>query len=207
MYKKAVEEFTAYRNRSHPNDPSKNYVTRETWLSLFSSAGHKKCLEIIWKAFDADGNDQLTVCIWQNILLKLCSPIFYGDVYEQLDEFLVYAGITSHGTVEQKAMGSFMMLDQDHDHKITSDELTFLMKVSNEMNANPYSEDDIADIVDCIMEIVDKDNVCLIFMLIFTIFYCVHRFRVCLQQSGTLELSEIVKAARKEPKIAAIFQV
>ena len=81
---------------------------------------------------------------------------------EQLDEFLVFGGITTFGTMEQRVMGTFQMLDQNHDHQISRDEFFQFLKISNEMNTERMTDEGIEIIVDAVMKRIDKDRVCYI---------------------------------------------
>jgi len=157
-YKKGVATFRAFRKKSFPDDPSKDFITREGWLSACPNDAYRKWFELLFNAFDADRNGQFT-----------------------LEEFLVYDGISDHGSLEQRIMGSFMMCDQNHDHEIKREEMTVVLRTANAMHNKRMPDEKFDHNMDVLMEIVDADR------------------------NGTIELGEVIKAARKDERIATIF--
>ena len=99
---------------------------------------------------------------------------FTTVVVEQLDEFLVFQGISTAGTLEQKAMGSFWMLDQNHDHRIGRDEIALLMRASGEASGASHSDEEINHLSDFVLKFVDKDKVCFFHNLL-----CCPFFHLC----------------------------
>jgi len=160
VYNGIVEEFNGLVKKSFPDDPSKDYISYEGWLTMRPGEPNKKCLDLIWKGFDLDSNGKIT-----------------------LDEFLVFQGISTAGTLEQKAMGSFWMLDQNHDHKIGRDEIALLMRASGEASGASHSDEEIGHLSDFVLKFVDKDK------------------------NGSIELSELISVARSDEKIADIFRI
>ena len=80
----------------------------------------------------------------------------------QLEEYLVYDGISDHGTLEQRIMGSFMMCDQNHDREIRREEMTTVLRTANAMHNKKMPEEKFNHSMDVLMEIVDADRVCCI---------------------------------------------
>ena len=123
---------------------------------------------------------------------------------EQLDEFLVFQGISTAGTLEQKAMGSFWMLDQNHDHKIGRDEIALLMRASGEASGESHSDEEISHLSDFVLKFVDEDKVCIFLfttcgilpLFVFT-FYCVFSNRM--ELLNFLSLSVLLEVMRRLP--------
>ena len=74
---------------------------------------------------------------------------------------MVYDGISDHGTLEQRIMGSFMMCDQNHDHEIKRDEMTIVLRTANAMHNKRMPDDKFDHNMDVLMELVDADRVCI----------------------------------------------
>jgi len=98
-----------------------------------------------------------------------------------LDEWLVYDGIRKYGSLEQRVMGSFVLYDPNGDHKIQRDEIESMMRAAREISGVTLPEEKFAECLETLMNVVDSDK------------------------SGTLELSEVIKAARANACIAKIF--
>jgi len=98
-----------------------------------------------------------------------------------LDEWLVYDGIRKFGTLEQRVMGSFILFDPDHDRKIRREEIGTMMKAASSISGIELSEEKFKVCLDTLINVVDVDK------------------------SETLELSEVIRAARANPSIAKIF--
>ena len=62
VYNGIVEEFNGLVKKSFPDDPSKDYISYEGWLTMRPGEPNKKCLDLIWKGFDLDSNGKITVC-------------------------------------------------------------------------------------------------------------------------------------------------
>jgi len=105
-----------------------------------------------------------------------------------LDEFLVYQGINEFGSLEQRVMGSFALYDTDRNHKIDRDELkgmieTVFAVVNSHLPKEKRlpTEEIVPTVIHQFFEIVDTDH------------------------NGTVELGEVIKAARTNPDIAKMF--
>ena len=111
---------------------------------------------MIFETFDTDGNGTMS-----------------------LNEFLVYMGLSSGGSLEQKLQGSFMLFDKDHNGELERDEvincfLTLLYSslYKREMEANHGAKPkgitisekqkmEITTVVNEIFSSIDTDGVCL----------------------------------------------
>jgi len=120
----------------------------------------------VFAAFDTDGNGVMS-----------------------FNEYLLYDGIRSHGSLEQRIMGSFYLYDTDHDHKITRAEVTEIITcvLAICQNLDPEHFKDAMSKVPASVEGIFRD--------------------VDTDHSGTLELVELIEAARRLPNIARIFKV
>ena len=127
-----------------------------------------------------------------------------------MEEWLVYIGVRAFGSMEQHIMATFVFLDRSHDRKIQREELEHILRIVMEMNKIQITDDVLTRKMDVLMKMTDKDNVCsipsqqrldvLLFVLHIIFFVC-----WIVAQSGTLELSEIISAARKDKNIAGMF--
>ena len=79
---------------------------------------------------------------------------------EQLKEWLVYDGIRKFGTLEQRVMGSFVLYDPNHDHKIQRDEIECMMRAARDISNVCLPEDKFDQCMEALMKAVDIDKVC-----------------------------------------------
>jgi len=104
------------------------------------------------------------------------------------EEFLVYLGLKRFGTLEQRVIGAFTLFDSDHDHRLRPEELTEVMRsvflmVNRHVPEFKAQMEIIPEIVEILYDKFDTDK------------------------SGTLELCEVIKAARSDKNVAGIFNV
>jgi len=109
-----------------------------------------------------------------------------------LEEFLAYFGVMEKGTLEQRVMGKFMLCDLNHDHKIDREEMATVLRASFARNQKPQPEktdlglspeDDFKLRLAVLFEMLDTNG------------------------NGTFELNEIIKAARKDKRVASLFSI
>jgi len=108
---------------------------------------------------------------------------FDADNNNQLDleEFLVLYGVLHQGTQEQKIMAFFALCDQNHTHKVRHEDLMKIMTAAAGIAHQDPGE--LSENMKYLVKTVDKDH------------------------SGTMELNEVMKACRKDEKIAHFFTV
>jgi len=164
-YQLVVDSF---EKRANVERGGQKFIDREGWVNVpFKLPELKECLLMIFDAFDADHNGVIS-----------------------LDEYLVYMGVKTFGTPEQKVMGAFLIYDSDNDHKINREEMKKIFKltiaVAKEYVPDKVEEDisdeDITEAAGAIFDAIDTDH------------------------SGTLEMREVVKAARESETISGLFK-
>ncbi len=67
-------------------------------------------------------------------------------------------------------MGSFLMCDQNHDHKIQRDELAVVIRTAQEMHDHHMADEEFNERMDILMGILDKDKVCYQQFIIFIMY-------------------------------------
>jgi len=152
-YKESVQVFKGMTTA----DPWNDFLTRETWLANAPKSAVKVFTKI-WECFDVDGDGRFT-----------------------LEEWLVFDGIRHHGSVEQRVIGSFLMNDKNHDHKLSREEVETLATDAGEVIGFKYPPDILKTFLDTTMAKGDADG------------------------DGFLELSEIIQLVRSDPNFAKVF--
>ena len=136
---------------------------------------------------------------------------------EQLDEWLVLDGIHRFGTIEQRVIAAFVLVDTSHDGKLQNVEVDQLFRICVQAADIEVQEIQIMRAVNKVME-ADKDVCTLPYSVVlhanrlvaYVLVFCVAvRFRFCsvLRQSNGVELSELIEAARKDPEIYRLIKV
>ena len=107
--------------------------------------------------------------------------MFQRVVFEQKGEFLLYEGMRSHGSLEQRVLGSFVLNDKNHDHKLSRDEISSLVTDSGEFIGVKYPEEYLKALLDKCLEKADTNG------------------------DGFLQLSELINITRSDKNFAKLF--
>jgi len=75
-------------------------MSRKAFIKTLTQRYPEEFATMIFETFDTDGNGSMS-----------------------LNEFLVYMGLSSGGSLEQKLQGSFMLFDKDHNGELERDEV------------------------------------------------------------------------------------
>ena len=87
----------------------------------------------------------------------------------------------SHGSLEQRVIGSFVMNDKNHDHKLSRDEISVLVTDAGEMICFSYPEEYLKVLLDKCLEKADTNG------------------------DGFLQLSELINITRADKNFAKLF--
>ena len=73
----------------------------------------------------------------------------------------MFDGIRYHGSVEQRVIGSFVINDKSHDHRLQAEEIADMARTASEASGKTLSDETIDRFVKVCMERADIDGVCI----------------------------------------------
>jgi len=154
-YDKAMDFYQAFIEDNPGGE--KDYITHDSWMGGAPEHG-EKLFQKIWDAFDVDGDGQLSK-----------------------GEFLLYEGLRSHGSLEQRVIASFVMNDKDHDHNLCREEISAVFTDAVDVVGLKYTPEFLKVFVDKCLEKGDKNG------------------------DGFLQVSEIIAIAYSDKNFAQVF--
>ena len=123
----------------------------------------------------------------------------------QLDEWLVYDGICRFGTVRQRIIATFILVDTSHDGKLQRVEIDQMFRLVSQLTGKELAEVKIFEAVNKVMQ--GAKDVCTIshnnffFGSSYSLLSCV------LWQRTSITLRELLEAAQKDPVIRGLMSL